>query len=126
MPLLIIMDDRKERISWDWVFALRDLDLVNRIDTKPQYDFGIQVCRIGELAVVGWPGEPSVEAQLEVKLKSRAECVVVAHECNDECGYLPTLAAARRGGYESWGKLPPGTLERVAEQTVEAIAELWA
>ena len=59
-----------------------------------------------------------------MKLKSPSRLVLVAHECNDECGYLPTLAAAQRGGYEAWGKLPPGTLEQVAARTVELIAGL--
>ena len=31
------------------------------------------------------------------------------------------MAATRRGGYESWGKLPPGTLEKVTEQTTAMI-----
>ena len=103
---------------------MRDLDKVHKLTTDPEYDFEIQVVRLGELVIVGWPGEPFVEAQLEVKLKSHPKLVIVAHECNDECGYLPTLAAAQRGGYEAWGKLPPGTLERIAGQTSQIIADL--
>ena len=124
-PEPIFLDEAKESISWDWVFALRDLDKVSKLRTNPEYDFEIQVIRAGDLVIVGWPGEPFVEAQLEVKLKSPSRLVIVAHECNDECGYLPTMAAAQRGGYEAWGKLPPGTLEQVAEQTVAMIAALW-
>jgi len=123
-PEPIFRDEARTSIEWEWVFALRDLDKVHKLATNPEYDFEIQVIRMGDLVIVGWPGEPFVEAQLEVKLKSPSRLVVVAHECNDECGYLPTLAAAQRGGYEAWGKLPPGTLERVAEQTVEMIAGL--
>jgi neutral ceramidase len=123
-PEPIFRDEAKESISWDWIFALRDLDKVHKLDTNPDYDFEIQVLRLGDLVIAGWPGEPFVEAQLEVKLKSPSRLVIVAHECNDECGYLPTLSAAQRGGYEAWGKLPPGTLEQVAEQTIELIAGL--
>ncbi len=123
-PEPIFVDEAKTQISWDWVFALRDLDKVHKLSTDPDYNFEIQVMRIGDLVVVGWPGEPFVEAQLEVKLKSASRPVVVAHECNDECGYLPTLSAAQRGGYEAWGKLPPGTLEKMAETTIEMIADL--
>lgn len=123
-PKPIYLDDAGASISWDWVFALRDLDKVHKLSTDPEYDFEIQVLRIGDIVVVGWPGEPFVEAQLEVKLKSPSRLVVVAHECNDECGYLPTIGAAQRGGYEAWGKLPPGTLERVADRTVQMIADL--
>ncbi|MEI6502303.1 MAG: hypothetical protein WCP21_14910 [Armatimonadota bacterium] len=123
-PQPIFKDEAKESIAWEWVFALRDLDKVHKLRTDPEYSFEIQVLRVGDLVIVGWPGEPFVEAQLEVKLKSHPRRVIVAHECNDECGYLPTLSAAQRGGYEAWGKLPPGTLERMAEQTVAIIANL--
>jgi neutral ceramidase len=123
-PQPIYMEDTPDSIVWEWVFALRDLDKVSRLATNPDYDFEIQAFRIGDVVIVGWPGEPFVEAQLEVKLKSPSRRVLVAHECNDECSYLPTLGAAGRGGYEAWGKLPPGTLESVAEQTIQMIARL--
>ena len=123
-PEPIFVDEAKQSIAWEWVFALRDLDKVHRLATNPDYNLEIQVLRFGDIVVVGWPGEPFVEAQLEVKLQSHPRRVIVAHECNDECGYLPTLSAAQRGGYEAWGKLPPGTLERMAEETVHIIADL--
>ena len=123
-PLPIFLDAKKESIAWEWVFAMRDLDKLSKIRTNPYYDFEIQAFRIGDVVIVGWPGEPFVEAQLEVKLKSKTRFVVVGHECNDECGYRPTLKAAQRGGYEAWGKLPPGTLEKIAERTVSVTNEL--
>ena len=123
-PEPIFLDEAEESIAWEWVFALRDLDKVHKLAANPTYGLEIQVLRIGDIVIVGWPGEPFVEAQLEVKLQSPSRRVIVAHECNDECGYLPTLAAAQRGGYEAWGKLPPGTLERMAEQTIQMIAGL--
>lgn len=126
-PQPIFLDDKKERISWDWVFAMRDLDRLHRIETAPICDVEVQVFRIGDVAIVGWPGEPFVEAQLDVKLRSKARFTVVAHETNGdgECGYLPTLKASQRGGYESWGKLPPDTLDRIAERTVGIIEALY-
>lgn len=123
-PRPIFKDEAQTSIAWEWVFALRDLDKVHKLQANPDYDLEIQVLRVGDLIVVGWPGEPFVEAQLEVKLKAHPRLVIVAHECNDECGYMPTRSAAQRGGYEAWGKMPPGTLERMAEQTVEIIAGL--
>jgi len=115
------------RLSWDWVFAMRDLDRLHMINTSPDCDVEIQVFRIGDIVIVGWPGEPFVEAQLEVKLKSKARCTIIGHECNGngECGYLPTLKASQRGGYEAWGKLPAGTLEEIAWQTIEIIDRLY-
>jgi neutral/alkaline ceramidase-like enzyme len=124
-PSPIFLDDKKERISWDWIFALRNLDKIQMLKVNPYYSFEIQVFRIGDAVIVGWPGEPFVEGQLEVKLKSQSKYTIVGHECNDECGYLPTEIAASKGGYESWGKLPPGTLEKITKQTIKVIEEIF-
>ncbi len=117
-------DEAHESIVWDWVFALRDIDKLHKLAVDPYYGFEIQLLRLGDIVVVGWPGEPFVEAQLEVKLKSLGRPVIVAHECNDECGYMPPRASAERGGYEAWGKLPPGALEQATEHTLRMMAEL--
>ena len=124
-PEPIFLDDKKERISWDWIFAIRNMDLIEKLKNNPDYDFEIQGFRIGDIMIVGWPGEPFVEAQLEVKLKSKSKFTIVGHECNDECGYLPTMSAASKGGYEAWGKLPLGTLEKATEQTIRIIDWLF-
>ena len=126
-PEPIFLDEKKERISWDWVFALRTLDNIHRIEVNPNYEFEIQVFRAGDAIIVGWPGEPFVVGQLEVKLNSPAKYTIVGHECNDNgtCGYLPTLKAIERGGYETWGKLPPGTLENITGQTINIVKDIW-
>lgn len=126
-PQPIYLDESKERISWDWVYALRTLDIVHKHALDPDYEFEIQAFRIGDVLTVAWPGEPFVEGQLEVKLNSPARYTIVGHECNNDgsCGYLPTLRAIERGGYETWGQLPPGTLENVTKQTIAIVNDLW-
>jgi hypothetical protein len=124
-PEPVFLDDKKERISWDWIFALRDLDKMDVLKNNPYYSFEIQAFRIGDAVIVGWPGEPFVEAQLEVKLKSQSQYTIIGHECNGECGYLPPKSAIAKGGYESWGKLPPGTLEKITKQTIKTVDGLF-
>ena len=126
-PEPIFLDEKKESIAWDWVFAMRTLDIIHKLEVNPDYGFEIQVFRIGDVLAVGWPGEPFVEGQLEVKLNSPAKYTIVGHECNDDgsCGYLPTLKAIERGGYEAWGQLPPGTLENITGQTINVIKDIW-
>ncbi len=128
-PAPVYLDNAHERIAWDWVLAIRDLDKMRIIQRNPDYAYEIQAIRIGDAVAVGWPGEPFVEAQLEVKLKSRAKYVLVGHESNaGDCGYLPTLAAIRRGGYEVdiGRKLAPHALQTVTNATVELIGRLLA
>ena len=83
--------------------------------------YEIQVFRVGDLAIVGLPGEPFVEGQLEIKTNSESSYIFVAHLTTHYVGYLPTRDAYVRGGHEAnkdvtyWAKLAPGSLEVVVE-----------
>lgn len=99
---------------------------------SPKFDYEIQVFRIGDLAIIGLPGEPFVEGQLAIKVKSPARYVQVAHMTSHYIGYLPTRDAAARDGHETnsdvtyWAKLAPGALETVVEAAREMIDQLFS
>ncbi len=120
-PDPIWKDAEKSRIEWDWMYALATLDLARRQERRPWFSFEIQVLRLGELAIIGWPGEPFVEAQLELKKGSPAALTFAAHECNEDAGYIPTRQAFTYGGYETrtanWSPLDPGALESCTAAT---------
>jgi len=128
-PEPIWQNEEKTNVEWDWVYAVAALDLARQQEKQPWYDYEIQVLRIGDLAVIGWPGEPFVEAQLAIKKGSPAAYTFVAHFCNDSAGYQPTCEAFERGGYETrtanWSKLAPEALEVVQDTTVEMLRELY-
>ena len=67
--------------------------------------------RIGDVAVVGLPGEFFVEFGLELKRRSPAAQTFIAGLANGSLGYVPTAAAFAQGGYEptTWhySKLAP-------------------
>ena len=90
------------------LFARAQLELAPR--TEP-YATEIQALRIGDLAVVGLPGEFFVEFGLEIKRRSPAAQTFVVGLANGSLGYVPTAAAFAQGGYEptSWhySKLAP-------------------
>ena len=96
------------------------------------FDYEVQVLRVGEVAIVGLPGEPFVEGQLAIKLDSPAPFVQIAHMTSHYVGYLPTLAACGRDGHESnadvtyWAKLAPGALETIVENARGLIEDLFA
>jgi hypothetical protein len=122
----IFTDENQSSISWDWIFAVKALDLVEELKESPNCSYEVQNFRIGDLTISGWPGEPFVEAQLDVKLNSPAPYSIVGHLCNATNGYQPTLGAYKNGGYETvWTKLPPGTLEKVAEFTIKQLNQLF-
>ncbi|MBM4085253.1 MAG: hypothetical protein FJ272_10725 [Planctomycetes bacterium] len=133
--------DRKDNIRWDWVYALATLDLARQLDASLRveslrqerqswYDYEIQALRVGGLALIAWPGEPFVEAQLEVKKNSPAAHTFVAHMSNDSAGYQPTREAFQRGGYETrtanWSKLDPCALEMVTAESKAMLGQLFA
>jgi len=74
-------------------------------------------------------GEPFVEAQLRIKLESPAPYTFVAHFCNGYVGYVPTLDAFSRGGYETrtanWSKLQPEALETIVNSAIELLEKLF-
>ncbi len=62
----------------------------------------VQGIRVGDIALIGLPGEVFVETGLKIKsrAKSRGIKAVVVELANDYLGYLPTDRAFSEGGYE--------------------------
>jgi len=60
----------------------------------------IQVVRLGDLALVGVPGELFVEIGLAIKAASPAPVTAIAGYANDWQGYFPTPNAYDEGAYE--------------------------
>ena len=124
------VDAERTRVSWDWVYAVSLLDMESRTRDTPYFDYELQAFRVADAAVVGLPGELFVEAQLEIKLASPAALTIVAHDCNDVAGYIPTRRALAGGGYETrianWSCLAPEALEMIVEATNGLLRELFA
>ena len=60
----------------------------------------IQALRIGDVAVVGLPGEVFVEYQLNIDAASPFRQTIVLAYTNGNIGYFPTASAYPEGGYE--------------------------
>jgi hypothetical protein len=106
---------KKDAVQWDWCFAAGLLDVERLMQQTDGFDYEIQAVAVGDLAVLVVPGEPFVEAQLEIKRRSPFARTFVAHMSNGFAGYVPTPAALRGGGYET----RPGIASRLC---VEALA----
>lgn len=65
-----------------------------------EYRAEVMVIRIGNIGIVGLPGEVFCEFGLEIKQKSPADHTFVIELANDAIGYLPTEEAFDWGGYE--------------------------
>jgi neutral ceramidase len=80
-----------------------------------------------DLAFVGMPGEPFVEFQMQLRTKSPLPNSFLLGYTNGYFAYLPTIAAAVRGGYGANTSVNPssvGTGERMLNTGLISIYEL--
>jgi hypothetical protein len=128
-PEPIWKDESRTSFEWDWHYAASLVDLEHSMAAQPAFEYEIQALRIGNLAILILPGEPFVEAQLEIKQRSPATRTFVAHMSNRYVGYIPTPEAIRRGGYETkpsyFSKLAPEALQMITDKSVELLQELY-
>lgn len=109
----------------DWVYALER----KRVEEKPlEWPVQIQAMRIGDVGIVGLPGEVFVEVGLEIKRRSPFPRTLVIELANDWVGYIPTARAFREGSYETElgtnSMAAPHTAEQWTETGVKLLNEL--
>ena len=85
----------------------------------------LQAIRLGEVALVGVPGEPFAELALETKAKSPFDQTLVIGYANGYQGYIPTRDAFREGGYEVRPTSLSSSLdEGAAEMVVSSLLDM--
>lgn len=89
--------DREITLTWAQD-ALKMVKLGKRSAIVP---VEVQVLRLGEIMLVGIPGEVFVEIGLGIKAGSPFEYTFVAGYTNGCIGYMPTKKAFHEGGYET-------------------------
>lgn len=67
---------------------------------KRELPYEIQALRVGDLGILGLPGEVFVEYALNIDKASPLPLTAVAAYTNGNIGYVPTAAAYAEGGYE--------------------------
>lgn len=79
----------------------------------------VQVLTVGDLCLVGLPGEIFVELGLAIRDGSRHPMTAMVGLANDHIGYVPTAQAWTEGGYETWRTgvswTAPGSGERLVD-----------
>jgi neutral ceramidase len=69
--------------------------------TKKYITTEFQVLRLGDIYILGLPGEVLVEVGMEIKRRAGVEKLFVISICNDSIGYVCQKGAYDEGGYES-------------------------
>lgn len=132
-PTPRFLPDGSGVVDPEWFLAASTHGIALLAEREPGgLPYEIQVFRVGDVAIVGLPGEPFAEAQLALKEASPAQVTLVAHCVGHYVGYLPTAEGAARGGHEAndtytyWAKLVPDALSMVVTEAHRMIDGLWA
>jgi neutral ceramidase len=86
----------------------------------------LQVLRLGDIYILGLPGEILVEVGLEIRKRAGLKKLFIFSVSNDAIGYVPHSAAYDEGGYEPGAatKLARGAAEQMIEQALDLIGQI--
>lgn len=84
----------------------------------------LNVLRIGDVVICANPAELFVEFGLEIKAESPARVTFISELTDGWCGYVPTLKAFSRGGYETWCAPSSGLAFEAGDMIVAGTREL--
>jgi hypothetical protein len=105
-----------------WLKATRVLELA---ETPLERPAPIQAMRVGEVGLVGLPGEIFVEIGLQIKAGSPFPRTLVGELANGFVGYVPSDTAYDQGSYEVYTSvIPRHTGAKMAEAGLRLLAKL--
>ncbi len=109
----------------DWLYAREAVLVTEEPAVSPAE---VMALRVGDLGIVGLPGEPFVEYGLQIKARAPLPMIMPFGLANDALGYFPTDAALIEGGYETRlarsAKAVPGIESAMVAAGVDALQRL--
>ncbi|MFO7946993.1 MAG: hypothetical protein R6V19_09265 [Armatimonadota bacterium] len=110
-----------------WAYANEIVELAREPVTRPTHVMGI---RIGDVGIIGLPGEMFCDYGLQIKARSPFERTLTVELANDYLGYCPTDAGLKQGGYETqlsrFAKAAEGTEGETVDTAVAVLENLAA
>jgi hypothetical protein len=110
--------------SWPENYAREQLLLA---DFPAQVSLPLQVFRLGDLAVAGWPGEIFAATGLDLKQRSPVKPLFNVGLANGWFGYIPPPEQFRLGAYETWRMrtsfLDPNAIPQMTDTFLKLLAE---
>jgi len=104
----------------------RTVTLATKDDPPREIETEIQVLRLGDVYLLGLPGEVLVEVGLAIKEKAGMEKLFITTITNDSIGYVCHAEAYHEGAYEPTRgtHLAKGAGERIVEQSLALLGEM--
>jgi hypothetical protein len=81
--------------------ATAQAELARRFAARTHIRSEVQILHVGDVALVGLPGEPFTRTVLEIKAHSPSPHTAVVSYANDEAGYFPDGDSISQGTYEA-------------------------
>jgi len=81
--------------------AMAQAEMAAAFAGRTHHSSQVQVLQVGDLALVGLPGEPFTRTVLEIKERSPCPYTAVLSYANDESGYFPDATSIAEGTYEA-------------------------
>jgi neutral ceramidase len=107
----------------------RLLEIIDDYDPDKVTPREVQAIRLGDVVFCSAPGEYFVEWGLEIKSWSPFPYTFIAELANDSVGYIPTMEAFRRGGYEATPVVSvvstPALGQMIADANFRHCEKLW-
>jgi neutral ceramidase len=120
-----LYESKNDPADRDWIYALEAVKVAELPLVRPVPVMGI---RIGDLGIVGVPGEMFVEYGLQIKAQSPFARTMTIELANDFVGYCPTDVGLEEGGYETWlcrwAMAAPGTEAQMVAAGLNLLEEL--
>ena len=110
--------------------ALESINDQNRRDrrvdlARRDLSTSLTIITVGNIAMVGIPGEPFVELGLALKRSLNFAHTFVVGYCNELIGYIPTRAAYDEGGYEvDTSRIAAGSGEEIVDAAQSTLEEM--
>lgn len=97
-------------------------------DWPAEVSMPLQVLRIGDLAIAGWPGEIFAASGLDLKQRSPVKALFNVSLANGWYGYIPPPEQFKLGAYETWrmrtSPLETNAIPKMASTFMEMLRSL--
>ncbi len=121
-------DEERRRTGGELLRTAEPYERTRRGDAPVEAE--IQVLRIGDVALVGIPGEPFCEMGLDLKKNAAAPRSLCLGYTNDYLGYIAPPSAWEIGGYEvslgTWSIVGPEAMGMMLETAKRLVKRLWS
>ena len=126
----MVDEGRRDELPYKAMMLTTKIAEANRkilLENGPDYyDMDLIGIKIGEIALIGIPGEPFSEIGNQLKLADNYKLVIPTCLTNGYQGYFPTFDAYSEGGYETVNsKFKAGVAERIIAGGIDLLGELY-